>query len=76
MQTRSRPDGGGFHFLLFSKIVHEVERAMHNLGAWRGQQTTCTKETDPARGVDRAVLSPHAEWPLTPLDLRHYPNLR
>src|SRR5215469_5864488 len=66
----TRGPDGGLSFSAFAKyIIHEVERALHKAVHWglAIANKTCTKETEPARGVDRAAVSRHAELPLTPL---------
>jgi hypothetical protein len=49
-----------------------VERALHKEVRWSLAiaNNDLHKRQDPARGVDRAVVTLHAELPLTPLNLR------
>jgi hypothetical protein len=75
LETRT----AGLSFSAFAKsIVHEVERALHKAvhAGLAIANNDLHKRNGPARGVDRAAVSRHAELPLTPLDLRHYHNLR
>jgi hypothetical protein len=79
MQTHLRPGRRALHFGFFRKLSSKrAERALHKAVRWSLAiaNNDLHESEDPARGVDRGVVTLHAELPLTPLDLRHYHNPR